>query len=88
MTQTILYILGAANLGAFIQMAIDKRLAIKERRRIPEAQLIAPTFFGGFPGILLGMLVFHHKTQKRSFQLKLLIAVIIFSAAIYACTRL
>lgn len=88
MTRTLISICIAANLIAFIQMAVDKRLAVKQRRRIPEAQLIAPTLFGGFPGILLGMLAFRHKTRKRSFQLKLLVALIIFAGIVYAGTRI
>ncbi len=88
MTRTLISICIAANLIAFIQMAVDKRLAVKQRRRISEAQLIAPTLFGGFPGILLGMLAFRHKTRKRSFQLKLLVALIIFAGIVYAGPRI
>lgn len=79
----LIYILLIANLIAFIQMAIDKRLAVKQKRRIPEAQLIAPTLFGGFPGVLLGMILFRHKTVKRSFQFKLLLALILFIGIAY-----
>ena len=78
---TLLIGLAAVNVIAFIQMALDKRRAVKQRTRISEAQLIAPTFFGGFIGILLGMLAFRHKTSKRSFQVKFVIAILIFLAA-------
>jgi len=78
-----IYIVLAANLVAFLQMAIDKRLAAKQRRRIPEAQLIAPALLGGFPGILLGMLLYRHKTKKRGFQLKLLLALVAFAGTVY-----
>lgn len=77
------YIALAANGVAIIQMAADKRLAVKQRRRIPEAQLVAPALLGGFPGVLLGMLLFRHKTKKRSFQLKLLVAVVAFAGLAY-----
>ena len=70
----------AANVIAFMQMGVDKRLAVKQRTRISEAQLIAPTFFGGFIGVPLGMLAFRHKTSKRSFQLKFAGATILFLA--------
>ena len=79
----ITYALIAANLLAFIQTAIDKRLAIKQQWRIPEIQLIAPVLFGGFPGLLLGMILFHHKTKKVSFQLKLAVAILIFAGLVY-----
>lgn len=83
MENSVLYILVIVNSVAFVQMAIDKRLAEKQRHRISEAQLIAPTLFGGFPGVLLGMLLFRHKTKKRSFQLKLLFALFLFLGGIY-----
>lgn len=83
----IIYIALAVNIIAFIQMAIDKRLAIKGSRRISEAQLIAPTLLGGIIGIVLGMLAFRHKTAKRSFQLKLALTLIIFTAAVYLYTQ-
>jgi uncharacterized membrane protein YsdA (DUF1294 family) len=67
------------NLVAFLQMAIDKRLAEKSKRRISEAQLIIPTLLGGIVGTLMGMLAFRHKTKKRSFQLKLLFALTLFA---------
>lgn len=80
---TILYIAIAASLIAFVQMGIDKRLAVKQKNRIPEAQLIAPTLFGGIVGVLLGMILFRHKTVKKSFQLKLLLVFILFCAIAY-----
>lgn len=80
---TILYIAIAANLIAFVQMAIDKRLATKQKNRISEAQLIAPTLFGGIVGVLLGMMLFRHKTVKKSFQLKLFLAFLLFCAIAY-----
>lgn len=79
----LIYIALAANLIAFVQMGIDKRLAVKQKNRIPETQLIAPTLFGGIIGILFGMLVFSHKTKKRSFQLKLCLALILFCGIAY-----
>jgi uncharacterized membrane protein YsdA (DUF1294 family) len=83
MNPLVVYIVLAANLIAFLQMGIDKRLAIKQKQRISEAQLIAPTLFGGIIGVVLGMLAFRHKTAKRSFQLKLAVAFASFLAVIY-----
>jgi uncharacterized membrane protein YsdA (DUF1294 family) len=77
------YIAIAANGIAFIQMAIDKHLAKKGKRRIPEAQLIAPTLLGGIGGTVLGMLAFRHKTKKQSFQIKLLATFIIWLLSVY-----
>ena len=72
-----------ANLIAYAQMAIDKQHAVKHRRRISETQLVLPVVIGGFLGALLGMLAFRHKTKKRSFHLKLLFALILFSISTY-----
>lgn len=49
---------------------IDKFLAIKNKRRIPEKDLLAFSFVGGAIGGLLGMLVFNHKVSKGSFLWK------------------
>jgi uncharacterized membrane protein YsdA (DUF1294 family) len=84
---TLLLAAAAVNLFAFAQMAVDKRLAGKGRRRIPEAQLLAPVLFSGLIGVIAGMLVFRHKTAKRSFQVKLLFAVMLFAMMVYAFIR-
>ena len=80
---TFIYIVLMVNVIGFLQMAIDKRRAVKQKSRIPEIQLIAPTLLGGFPGLLLGMMLFRHKTAKKSFQLKLLLALTLFCATAY-----
>ena len=63
-------------------------VAIKGQRRISEAQLIAPALFSGIVGILLGMLTFHHKTAKPTFQIKLALAAIMFACAAYYFTQM
>jgi uncharacterized membrane protein YsdA (DUF1294 family) len=68
----------AINLLAFAQMATDKHRATKGRRRISEAQLLVPVLFSGIIGVVTGMLVFHHKTAKRSFQIKLALTLALF----------
>ena len=44
---------------------------------MPEAVLLALTLFGGTIGAILGMLVFRHKTAKRSFQVKLGLVIVV-----------
>lgn len=83
----LFYIAIAANGIAFLQIGIDKRLAQKGKRRIPEAQLIAPTLLGGIGGTVLGMLAFRHKTKKRSFQIKLALMFLAFVAIVYFALR-
>ncbi|MBP3701039.1 MAG: DUF1294 domain-containing protein [Lachnospiraceae bacterium] len=66
--QTILltYLL-IANLISLILYGIDKRKAIRDKWRIPEKTLLLSALFGGAPGALWGMILFHHKTKKAKF---------------------
>lgn len=57
------------NLAGFISMAVDKSKARRNKWRIPEATLFLFAIFGGSIGCLLGMNVFHHKTQKPKFYI-------------------
>jgi uncharacterized membrane protein YsdA (DUF1294 family) len=45
MENPVIYILVTANLIAFIQMAIDKRLAIKQKSRSPTVLVAAQSAF-------------------------------------------
>ncbi len=58
------------NVFAFIQIAYDKRLAIKNKKRISEKALLGIVFFGGTIGSGLAMLIFKHKTSKISYLWK------------------
>jgi uncharacterized membrane protein YsdA (DUF1294 family) len=51
-------------------MGFDKLSAKAESERVPELWFVLISLLGGFTGVLLGIFVFHHKTSKRSFQLK------------------
>ncbi|GAA4704521.1 DUF1294 domain-containing protein [Brevibacillus fulvus] len=50
-------------------MATDKKSAKTARFRIPEGSLLLLAATGAPAGILLGMLLFHHKTKHRMFQI-------------------
>lgn len=68
-----LYLL-VINLLALLLYGVDKLLAkIKERapgtRRIPEKTLLLLAALGGGVGAWLGMELFRHKTQHRSFRI-------------------
>ena len=63
-----IYTLGI-NLLAFALFGIDKYKAKHDLHRISEKTLLLTAFFGGSVGALLGMLVFHHKTQHLKFQI-------------------
>ncbi|MCR5590305.1 MAG: DUF1294 domain-containing protein [Lachnospiraceae bacterium] len=65
------------NLAGFIAMAADKGKARRNKWRIPEATLFLFAIFGGSLGCLLGMRIFHHKTQKPRFYIGIPIILII-----------
>ena len=55
------------NLAAFCTMAIDKALAKKEARRVPETTLFLLCLLGGGIGGIGGMWACRHKTRHVSF---------------------
>ena len=56
------------NIVAFVLMGHDKRCARQGKWRVPEKALFLVTAcFGGLDGVL-GMKVFHHKTQHWYFK--------------------
>ncbi|MFT5298682.1 MAG: uncharacterized membrane protein YsdA (DUF1294 family) [Colwellia sp.] len=65
------------SLLTFVLYAIDKRNAIKGRRRISEKTLQISALLGGWPGALLAQQTFRHKTQKRPFILVLWLGILI-----------
>ena len=62
---------------AFVQIAYDKHLAKTQKPRIPERSLLGFVFIGGTIGSGLAMLIFRHKTAKKSYLLKFLGIVIV-----------
>jgi uncharacterized membrane protein YsdA (DUF1294 family) len=67
----------AITVVTFLTYGYDKSIAGSKRTRVPEAVLLALTLMGGTIGAILGMLVFRHKTAKRSFQVKLGLVIIV-----------
>jgi uncharacterized membrane protein YsdA (DUF1294 family) len=65
---------------------LDKALSKSDKARIPESVLHLFTLLGGFPGQILGRVVFRHKTNfKRhpSFTIVLVISIIIQIAILF-----
>lgn len=56
------------NIIAFAVYGLDKKRAIAEEWRIPEATLLTLAAVGGSIGALFGMQTFHHKTRKPKFR--------------------
>ena len=64
----ILYLV-VVNAAAFVIYGVDKRKAIRDKWRIPEATLLGLAVIGGAFGAFIGMRVWHHKTHKWKFRI-------------------
>ena len=77
----IIYFL-VINIITFVLYGVDKRRAIKDKWRIPEATLIGLAALGGGIGALLGMITWHHKTKKWKFRILVPAFIIVWIAII------
>lgn len=79
------------NLCGFISMYLDKRYAIKKRRRISEKNLFIIAFLGGALGSWISMYLNNHKTSKLKFKVGMPIALVfnflIFSIGLKVLTN-
>ena len=64
-----LYYLAVINGIALVVCGWDKFCAIRHRWRVPERTLLLLAAVGGSVGMLLGMILFHHKVSKKKFIL-------------------
>jgi uncharacterized membrane protein YsdA (DUF1294 family) len=64
----ILLAYAGASVAAFLAYGLDKRAAVRGRRRIPEATLHLLELLGGFPGALLAQRAFRHKRAKARYM--------------------
>ncbi|MCP3858891.1 MAG: DUF1294 domain-containing protein [Phycisphaeraceae bacterium] len=67
-----------SSLIAFVAHGRDKRAARLGRRRTPERTLHLLELIGGWPGALLAMTIFHHKTRKASYFLVTALIVLVW----------
>ena len=74
----------AVALAAFF---VDKRLARRRARRVPEATLILLALLGGFAGGAVGIVLFRHKTRKPGFLIRFDAASVVAIAAWLALAR-
>jgi uncharacterized membrane protein YsdA (DUF1294 family) len=70
------------NIICCLMMAVDKRAAIKKRRRTPEARLLACGALLGAGGITAGMLLFRHKTRHLRFAVLMPLALLMQAALV------
>ena len=80
----LLIYLAAINIVAFFLYGIEKWKARHDKWRITEARLIWIAVAGGSIGALLGMKLWHHKTQHAKFRYGLPTIFILQIAAIVA----
>ena len=67
--QVLILYFAIVNVAGFLAMGIDKRRSKSRRKwRISEAAMFTVALFGGTCGILGGMYLFRHKTEKPAFQ--------------------
>jgi uncharacterized membrane protein YsdA (DUF1294 family) len=74
----------AFNLLAFLAFGFDKWRARRSGWRVRESTLVMLGALGGWPGGLLAMNLFRHKTSKETFKLKYALGLIPFAAEIWA----
>ena len=65
------------NCLSLLLMGLDKLKALRNNYRISEKTLIFLALIGGAIGIILGMLIFHHKTKKILFKVGIPIIIMI-----------
>ena len=73
------------NVLAFVPFAWDKfRASRSSPSRVSEFHLVAIAAVAGWPGGLLGMLLFKRKTAKLSFKLKYALGFVVWAGLLYA----
>ena len=76
------------NIASFVLMGHDKKRARQGKWRVPEKALFLVTAcFGGLGGVL-GMKVFHHKTQHWYFKVFFPVLLIVQIALLVVCIYL
>jgi uncharacterized membrane protein YsdA (DUF1294 family) len=81
--QFLLAWVGVLSIWTFLLFGFDKwRAARSGARRIPESSLLWASALGGWPGGLLGIVLFRHKSAKPSFLFKFALAFFICAALV------
>ncbi|GEN67453.1 MULTISPECIES: DUF1294 domain-containing protein [Chryseobacterium] len=83
----MIYILSVINILSFFIFGLDKKRAIQQKRRIPENTLLGISLLGGIIGSASGMIIFNHKTSKKSFLMKFILVVLIDLVLLYRFIR-
>jgi len=87
MPQVAIGYLVLLNLVGLLLCAYDKFMAIRHQWRIPERTFFFLGLIGGTIGILVGMILFHHKTSKPKFVLVIVFDLIINFIAYFVIVK-
>jgi uncharacterized membrane protein YsdA (DUF1294 family) len=78
-----------ASVWAFLLFGFDKwRAGRTGASRVAESSLLLVSVLGGWPGGLLGMILFRHKSSKLSFQFKFAAAFVVWAALVAGILKL
>ena len=87
--QLLLLWVGAASAWALFLFGYDKwRAGQRSGRRVAESALWWAGALGGWPGGLLGIVIFRHKSAKPSFLFKFAGAFIVWAALVAGVLKL
>ena len=87
--QALLAWVGVASVWAFLLFGFDKwRAGRTGSRRVAESSLWLVSALGGWPGGLLGIVVFHHKSSKPAFLFKFSLALVVWAAIVASAWKL
>ncbi|MEA2100862.1 MAG: DUF1294 domain-containing protein [Campylobacterota bacterium] len=73
----------SVNIVSFFIFALDKFKSIKDTRRVSEKTLHTLSLLGGFIGSTSSMLLFRHKTRKRSFLVKHILIIVLWIVGVF-----
>jgi uncharacterized membrane protein YsdA (DUF1294 family) len=80
---------GAMSAWAFLLFGFDKwRAGRAGAKRVAESTLLLASALGGWPGGLLGIIVFRHKSAKLSFQFKFAVVFLVWTALVVGAFKL
>jgi uncharacterized membrane protein YsdA (DUF1294 family) len=79
--------LTATSALAFLLFGYDKWRAGGQGGRVAESTLCLVSAIGGWPGGLLGILIFRHKSSKKQFQVKFTMALLVWAALLWLAWR-
>jgi uncharacterized membrane protein YsdA (DUF1294 family) len=87
--QWMLAWVGVTSTWAFLLFGFDKwRAGRTGFRRVAESSLWLVSALGGWPGGLLGIVVFRHKSSKPSFLFKFTVALVVWVALVAGAWKL